>query len=75
MNIAGTRAAIIGGVNESTRGSLVEYNTASDAKDCSLSLSKKGLFCYTPTGELFYVGKSGVELMETADGQWSTSDI
>lgn len=75
MNIAGTRAAIIGSVNESTRGSLVEYNTASDAKDCSLSLSKKGLFCYTPTGELFYVGKSGVELMETTDGQWSTSDI
>lgn len=75
LNIAGTKGAFIGAVNENTRGSLIEYNLASDAKSCGLSLSKKGLFCYTTGGELFYVGKAGVETMETADGQWSTTDI
>lgn len=75
MHIAGQQGALIWVVNEGTRGTLVEYNIGSDAKDCTLSLSKKGLFCYTAGGELFYVGKTGVETMETTDGERSTSDI
>ena len=51
---------MLGSVNENTRGTLVEYNVGSDAKDCSLSLSKKGLFCYTAGGELFFVSKTGI---------------
>lgn len=41
VNVAGEQAALIGAVNDSTRGSLVEYNIGGDAKGCSLSLSKK----------------------------------
>ena len=66
---------MLGSVNENTRGTLVEYNVGSDAKDCSLSLSKKGLFCYTAGGELFFVSKTGIETMETTDGERSTKDI
>ena len=66
---------MLGSVNENTRGTLVEYNIGSDAKDCSLSLSKKGLFCYTAGGELFFVSKTGIETMETTDGERSTKDI
>lgn len=75
VNIAGQKAAMIGVVNDSTRGSMVAYNGTTEAKDCSLSLSKKGLFCFSSAGELFYVSKTGVETMETSDGEWSTKDI
>lgn len=74
-NIAGTRGALLGITNENSRGNLIEFNASADAKDCSLSLSKKGLFCHTVGGQLFYVGKAGVELMETTDGQRSTTDV
>ena len=75
INIWGKLWALLGSVNENTRGTLVEYNVGSDAKDCSLSLSKKGLFCYTAGGELFFVSKTGIETMETTDGERSTKDI
>lgn len=54
---------------------MVSYNGATDAKSCSLSVSKKGLICYTEDGNLFYVAKTGVESVETTDGAWATSDI
>lgn len=47
----------------------------SEVEDCSLSLSSRGLFCYTNLGAIFNVTKVGVENMESAAGDWSTKDI
>lgn len=65
----------MGVVNATTKGTMVAYNGTSQAKSCSLSVSKKGLICYTEDGNLFYVAKTGVEIVETTDGSWATKDI
>ncbi len=75
MNIGGTQSALIGVINDATRGNMVEYNLWAPAKDCQLSLSKKGLFCYTEAGGLFFVSKLGIEPMEVVDNDRSTSAI
>lgn len=75
INIAGQKAAMIGVINDSTRGSMVAYNGTTEAKECTSSISKKGLFCYSNGGELFYVAKTGVEAMETSDGERATRDL
>ena len=75
VNVAWEKAALIGLVNDSTRGTLVEYNMMESAKSCSLSLSKKWLFCYTAEWNLFYVNKLWVEVMEVIDSDWSTKNI
>ncbi len=75
VNVAGSQAALIGIINEATRGNLVEYNLGLPAKSCELSLSKKGFYCYTEGGELFYVNKLGVEPMEVVDNDWATKAI
>jgi len=36
----------MGIVNDSTRGTLVAYDGSSDVKECTLSISKKGIVCY-----------------------------
>ena len=46
-----------------------------NAKSCSLSLSKKGLFCYTEGWDLFFVNKLWVEPMEVIDNDWATTSI
>lgn len=74
-NVAGSKWALMGVVNAQSKWTLVSYNGATDAKSCSLSVSKKGLICYTEDGNLFYVAKTGVESVETTDGAWATSDI
>ena len=75
INIWWEKAAMMGVVNDSTRGNLVEYNLWNEAKDCSLSISKNGLFCYTEWGELFYVNKLWVEPMEVIDWDWASKSI
>lgn len=75
VNVWGDQAALIWIVNDSTRWNLVEYNLWEPAKACSLSLSKKGLFCYTEGWDLFFVNKLWVEPMEVIDNDWSTTSI
>ena len=75
VHIWGSKGGIIGSLNDSNRGSLVEFNMGSEVEDCSLSLSSRGLFCYTNLGAIFNVTKVGVENMESAAGDWSTKDI
>lgn len=75
INIAGSQWALVGVINDTTRGSLLEYNLWASAKNCELSLSKKGLFCYTEAWDLFFVNKLGVEPMEVIDNDWSTKNI
>lgn len=65
----------MGVVNDSTRGTLVSYDGSSDVKECTLSISKKGLVCYGSGGNLFYVAKTGVETMESTDGTWATTNL
>ena len=74
-NVAGSKWALMGIVNDSTRGTLVAYDGSSDVKECTLSISKKGLVCYGTWGNLFYVSKTGVESMESSDGSWATANL
>ena len=74
-NIGGTQAALIGVINDATRGNLIEYNVGSAMKDCELSLGTRGLFCYAENGDLFFVNKLGVEQMEVVDEDRATKNI
>ena len=67
INVAWEKSALIGVINDTTRGTLVEYNLWDSAKACTLSLSKKWMFCYT--------NKLGVEVMEVIDSDWTTKNI
>ncbi|HOG15388.1 MAG TPA: hypothetical protein PK674_02265 [Candidatus Absconditabacterales bacterium] len=67
LNIGGTKGAMIGVVNDGSRGSLVEFNIDSDIQGCSSNLLRDGLYCYTKDGRIFSVNKAGVEPLITSD--------
>ena len=75
VNVWWSQAALIGIVNDKTSVTPVAYNMWEPAKACSLSLSKKWLFCYTDWWNLFYVNKTWIEPMEVVDWDWSTTSI
>ena len=75
VNVWWEDAALIWIVNDSTRVNPIPYNMWEPAKACSLSLSKRWLFCYTAGWDLFFVNKLWIEPMEVVDGDWSTSQI
>jgi len=73
--IVGDKGAMIGAVNDNTRGSLVNYGIDESVKGCDISLSRNGYYCYTPTGKIYFVGRSGIEPVTTADADWFPSNI
>ena len=75
VNVWWEQAALIWIVNDKTSVTPVAYNMWEPAKACSLSLSKKWLFCYTDWWNLFYVNKTWIEPMEVVDWDWSTTSI
>ena len=75
VNVGWEDAAMIWIVNDSTRVNPIPYNMWEPAKACSLSLSKRWLFCYTADWDLFFVNKLWIEPMEVVEGDWSTTQI
>jgi len=75
VNVWWEQAALIWIVNDQTKVVPVAYNMWEPAKACSLSLSKKWLFCYTDSWDLFFVSKSWIEPMEVVDWDWPTTSI
>lgn len=75
INVWWEQAALIWIVNDKTRVNPISYDMWEPAKACSLSLSKRGLFCYTAGWNIFFVNKLWVEPMEVVDGDWSTTSI
>ncbi len=65
--IAWSKAAILGVVNENSRGSLVSYNTEDSIWWCSLNLLRNGFFCYTSNGKIYAVTRAGIEPLTTSD--------
>ncbi|AHB41053.1 hypothetical protein P148_SR1C00001G0246 [candidate division SR1 bacterium RAAC1_SR1_1] len=65
--IAGSKAALLGVVNENSRGSLVSYNIDDTIENCSLNLLRNGFYCYTTNGKIYVIARSGIESVTTAD--------
>jgi hypothetical protein len=62
-------------MNDNTRGSVVNYGIDETVKGCDVSLSKNGFYCFTPTGKIYFVGRSGIEPVTTADADGFPTDI
>ncbi len=73
--IVGDKWGIIGAMNDNTRGSVVNYGIDETVKGCDVSLSKNGFYCFTPTGKIYFVGRSGIEPVTTADADGFPTDI
>lgn len=70
--IGGTKAALIDSVSDASRGTLMEYNLGTNLEDCDTSLLRNGLYCYTSAGDIYLVAKSGIEPLETTDGDFKS---
>ncbi|MCF7834477.1 hypothetical protein K9M48_00280 [Candidatus Gracilibacteria bacterium] len=68
MMIAGSKSAIMGAVNDSIRGTLVEYMKDENMKGCSSSLLRNGLYCFTDKGNIYLITKTGLEPLSSTDG-------
>ena len=73
--IAGDKGALIWANNDNSRWSLVNYSLDESTKGCNMSLSKNGFYCFTPTGKIYFVGRSGIEPVTTSDADGFPSDI
>ena len=58
--VAGTKGALIKGINQDVKGTPVSYSLASDMKKCNLDLSKAGLYCFDNKNELYRVTAGSV---------------
>ncbi|MDD3262517.1 MAG: hypothetical protein PHR61_01615 [Candidatus Absconditabacteria bacterium] len=65
--VAGSKASLLGVVNENSRGSLIGYNIDDVIENCSLNLLKNGFYCYTTNGKIYVVTRAGIETVTTAD--------
>lgn len=73
--VAGDKGAIIGAMNDNTRWNLVSYGIDESVNGCNISLSKNGFYCFTPTGKIYFVGRSGIEPLSTLDEDGFPSNI
>ncbi|MDR2190799.1 MAG: hypothetical protein LBP53_06600, partial [Candidatus Peribacteria bacterium] len=71
--IGGSKGAMIDAMNDASRGTLVEYNVSKPLGDCSISLLKNGIYCYTTDGEIYLISKSGIEPVQTSDGDFRSN--
>ncbi len=70
LNIWWSKWALIGAVNDWSRGAIVEYDIENDIKWCSSNLLRDGLYCYTADGRIFSITKAGIEPLITSDPGW-----
>lgn len=75
LMIAWDKWAMIGAMNDNSRGNLVNYGIDEAVKWCSTSLSKNGFYCFTPTGKIYFVGRSGIEPVTTSDADGFPASI
>ncbi len=75
LNIAWTKGALIGAVNDWARWAIVEFNIDTDVQWCSSNLLRDGLYCYTKDGRIFSVNKAGIEPLITTDPAWFPDTI
>lgn len=63
-HVAGSQWAMLGGINEDIRGTLVNYNIESPVQDCSFDISRQGMYCYTEANTIFHITKWTVAPLE-----------
>lgn len=77
MMIAGTKSALIGSLDDTMRGSIVEYSFPSSdtLKWCGLNLLNDGLYCFTNNSALYSVTKEWSQPVTTTDEEPFTKNI
>lgn len=73
--IAGNKGSLLGTLNDSVRGTLIDFGSYEDVKNCSLNLLRNGIYCFTPDGDLFNVTNGGIETLTTTDENGFPVDI
>jgi hypothetical protein len=74
LMIGGNNAALMWALNNSVRGTLIDYGVDNAVKGCTLNLLKDGLYCFSDTA-IFAVNREGVQTVTTTDEAWFPSDI
>ena len=73
--IAGSKGALLGSLNDSVRGTLVDFGSDEDVINCSQNLMRNGLYCVTAGANLFNVTNGGLEVLATSDEKWFPNDV
>ncbi len=73
LAIAGSQWAMLGAINSSVRGSLIDFSSPVPISGCSKNLLRNGLYCHT-TDTIYNVTNAGIEVLTTTD-QWFPDDI
>lgn len=64
--IAGTKGAVVKGINQDVKGTPVSYALASDIRKCTLDLPKNGLYCFDSKNELYRITAGSVTPISSA---------
>lgn len=77
MFVAWTKSALIGALDDSMRGSLIDYNlpTTDVVKWCNVNLLGDGMYCYTDNSHVYSITKSWIQPVTTTDEEPFTKNI
>lgn len=70
LAVAWTKGVLLDITSDTNRGNLIDLNAGNNLQDCTLSLLRDGLYCYTEWDDLFLVNKTGITPLETDDGSF-----
>lgn len=71
MIIQGSKAALVGAMDDAMRWVLVDYSIpdGDSIKWCAPNLLKDGIYCYTPKWSIISVSKAGSQTVTNGDGE------
>ncbi len=77
MIVAWTKSALVGALDDTMRGSLIDYNFPSTdtLKWCNLNLLNDGLYCFTNNSAIYSVNKEWSQPVTTTDTEPFTKNI
>ncbi len=78
MIVAGTKASLVGALDDTIRGSLITYNFPSSTdviQWCNLNLLKDWLYCFTNSAMIYSINKEWAQPVTTTDTQPFSKNI
>lgn len=77
MIVAWTKSALIGALDDTMRGSLIDYNFPSNdtLKWCNLNLLNDGLYCFTTNSAIYSINKEWSQPVTTTNNEPFTKNI
>lgn len=69
FHIWGSKASLIGAVNNQLKGTLIRYGTESlsdPLQGCASSFARVGLYCFDNKGQIYLITKSGIESVKNS---------